>query len=117
MENSFYVKIIQNLVKIMKDRDLPQARLAEYAGTSPSQFSKILKFGVNMSFNQLSNIATNLHMTEMDIITYPDRYVPAEGCDGRPEEVQVILRLNRDKQDQILNILYGNHDIEIIKRQ
>lgn len=116
MNESFYVEIIKNLGKIMDDRNLNQARMAEYAGTSPSQFSKILKFQVNLSFSQLSNIATNLQMSELDIITYPVHMVPAEGSDGRPEEIQVLLRLNRHDQDQILKILYGNHDLEIISR-
>lgn len=97
----------------MMDRDLSQARLAEYAGTSPSQFSKILKFQVNLSFTQLSNIATNLNMSELDIITYPEHYVSTKREDDLPEEVQVILRISKDKQDRIMNILYGQHDIEV----
>ena len=113
METDFYIRIIKNLSKIMKDRGLNQARIAEYAGTSPSQFSKILKFQVNLSFSQLSNIATNLNMSEMDIITYPEHYVSSEEKDNLPEEVQVVLRLSKAKQEQIMNILYAQHDIEI----
>ena len=52
-------------------------------------------------------------MSEMDIITYPEHFVSATKRDDLPEEVQVVLRISKDKQERIMNILYGQHDIEV----
>lgn len=71
----FTEQIINNLRKLMNDRGLTQAAMSEYADTSPSQFSKILNGTVQLSLLQLSNIARNLSMSEIDLITYPEKYV------------------------------------------
>lgn len=46
----FTEQIINNLRKIMNDRGLTQVVMAEFADTSPSQFSKILNGSVQLSF-------------------------------------------------------------------
>lgn len=98
----------------MRDNNLSQAQLAEYAGTSASQISKIINGTVKLSINQLSNIARELKMTELDVITYPDRYEKVGSSEDGPAEVQVVLKLRKDKRDQVLKILYGDNDIEIL---
>ena len=66
--------VIDNLLKIMKDRGIKQETIAEYAEIDPSQMSKILSGKVQISVWQLSNIATKLGMRETDLFTYPDVY-------------------------------------------
>ena len=66
--------VIESLLKIMKDEDIKQETLAEYAGISASQMSKVLNGTVQLSLWQLSNIATNLNWKIIDIFTYPDFY-------------------------------------------
>ena len=62
--------IIDNIRKIIKDRGISQKAMAEYAGTSASQFSKILNGEVQLSLRQISNIATNIGLREIDLFTY-----------------------------------------------
>lgn len=100
----------------MKDRGLSQARLAEYADTSPSQLSKILKYQVNLSITQLSNIATNLNMSELDIITYPDHYVRIDSPEAEPVEAILSIRLKKDKKNQVLKLVFGENDLEILNK-
>lgn len=109
--------IIKNLRKIMADRSLTQATMARYADTSASQFSKILNGTVQLSLEQLSNLATNLSMREIDIITYPEIYVSKE--ETKPDDnVEVVLqmKLTRDKKNQVLNLVFGDNDIEILNK-
>ena len=74
MEN-FAEHIVQNLRKIMTDKGLKQAAMADFAGITASQYSKVMSGSVQLSLQQLSNLATNLGMREIDIITYPERFV------------------------------------------
>lgn len=53
-------------------------------------------------------------MSELDVITYPDRYEKVGSSEDGPAEVQVVLKLRKDKRDQVLKILYGDNDIEIL---
>ena len=116
MNKSFYQTIIHNLQKIMRDNNLSQAQLAEYAGTSASQISKIINGTVKLSINQLSNIARELKMTELDVITYPDKYEKVGSCEDGPAEVFVQLKLKKEKKDQVLKLVFGENDIEILNR-
>ncbi len=116
MDNDFYTNLLANIVKIMRDRHLTQATVANYLKTSPSQFSKILKGDVKLSFTQLSNLATNLSMPEIDIITYPEKYYKHENAE--PDQVEAILqiKLKKDKKDQVLKLVFGDKNIEILNR-
>jgi transcriptional regulator with XRE-family HTH domain len=116
MENAFYIRTIQSLIKLMNDKGLSQARMAELAGTSPSQFSKMLKFQVKLSFDHISNLATNLQMSELDIFTYPDRYVKAGSSDQEPVEAILQIKLKKDKKDQVLRLVFGDNNIEILNK-
>ena len=116
MERDFYSRILQSIKKLMNDRDLSQAKMADYVETSPSQFSKILSGTVKLSIQQISNLATNLQMSELDIMTYPDKFVRvgAEGAD--PIEAVLQIKLKKDKKDQVLNLIFGEHNLEILDK-
>jgi len=109
--------IIKNLRKIMADKQLTQATMARYADTSASQFSKILNGAVQLSLEQLSNLATNLSMREIDLITYPEIYVSKEETHVE-DSVEVVLqmRLTKDKRNQVLSLVFGDNDIEILNK-
>ena len=114
---NFTQAILTNLRKIMADKKLKQSTLAEYAGVSESQFSRVLSEGVQLSLSQLANIARNLHMREIDVITYPEVYVPLsdkedeEGC-----EVVLQVKVGKSKRDQVLNLMFGENNIEILNK-
>ncbi len=116
MEKSFSEKIVGNLSKILKDKNLTQEAMAEYAGTTPSQFSRILSGKVKLTLEQISNIATHLAMDEIDIITYPDKYV--KQIPDKPEAVEAILqiKLQKDKKDQVLKLVFGENNLEVLNK-
>ena len=70
--------VVENLSKIMKDKDIKQETIAEYADVAPSQMSRILSGNVQLSLWQLSNIATRLKINVIDVFTYPDIYEKME---------------------------------------
>ena len=115
MENDFYRNLITNICKIMRDRNLTQAAIAEFLGITSSQFSKVLKYEVKISFLQLSKLATNLSMSEIDILTYPDKYVKLEQVEGEPVKAVLQIELKKDKRDEVLKMIFG-HNIEILNK-
>lgn len=113
----FYRKMVENIKTIMASRGLNQRSLAELVGCQESTISKILKYDAGMSFDLLSKIASCLGVNELDLFTYPDHYVRA-GEVGDPEPVEAILqiRLQKDKKDQVLRLIFGDNNIEILNK-
>lgn len=116
MENNFYNTLVSNILKIMRDRNLTQATMAEYMGITSSQFSKVLKMKVKLSVVQLSKLAQNLSMSEIDVITYPDRYVKVQDSEAEPVEAVLQIKLKKDKKDQVLKLVFGDNNIEILNK-
>ena len=61
-------------------------------------------------------IAIGLGMREIDIITYPDIYIKKYVDDDNNSEVFLQLRLRKDKKDQVLKLLFGENNIEILHK-
>lgn len=112
----FYDQLIHNIRKIIADKNLTQDAVAEYMGTSASQFSRILSGNVRLSIANLANLASNLAMREIDIITYPDVYICAKDRGTDPIEAVLQIRLTKEKKDQVLRLMFGEHNIEILNR-
>lgn len=110
--------IISAIHKIMVDRRFTQAAMADMMDMSPSQFSKVIKGTIHLSLSQVSKLATALSMREIDLITYPDRYHKVEeGTKGdEPVEAVLQIKLRREKREQVLKLVFGDNDIEILNR-
>ena len=116
IEGKSSVDLAQQLRKIIKDKNITQATMAEYADVSESQFSRVLSGSVQLSLRQLAMIASNLNMREIDIYTYPDRYVKAEQGERSNEPIEAVLqiKLQKSKKDQVLRLIFGDNDIELL---
>lgn len=108
--------LLNNIRKIMNDRNITQAAMAGYMGTSPSFLSKILSGQAKLKLNDISNLATSLSMREIDIITYPDIYIPQNYTEKNESEVTVQIKLKKDKRDQVLRLIFGDNNIEILNK-
>ena len=108
--------IVGNLRKIIALRKLKQAKVGEYADISGSQFSRVMNGQVQLSLNQLANIASGLEMTVVDIITFPDVYVPKDKKEDDDTEVLLQFKLKKNKKDQVMKLVFGKNDIEILNK-
>lgn len=111
-------KIVENVRKIMNERNLTQYTISQYIGTSESQCSKIMKGDVKLTIPQLENLARNLSLSVIDIITYPDVYVRKTDNEPEPEPVEAVLqiKLMKEKKDQVLKLVFGENNIEILNK-
>jgi len=113
----FYAQIIRNIKDILKKKDIKQSVAADYMDVDPSQFSRILsQSGVTMSLRQLSTFAQNIGMREIDIITWPDVYLCPEKDEKAGTEVLLQMRLTKEKKDQVMKVIFGENNIEILNK-
>lgn len=114
--NSFSTMVASNIIKILKDRDLKQAYIARKLEIAESQVSKKLSGKAQITLEDLSEFAQALSIKEIDIITYPDVYVKKEESDSEPVEAILQIRLQKDKKDQVLRLVFGDNNIEILNK-
>lgn len=107
----FYEQTLNNVRKIMQDRHLTQLGIGEMIGVAESSVSKIMNGQASFTLDHLSKLASSLAISEIDIIKY--------GVEPKPEEpVEAILqiKLKKDKKDQVLKLVFGENNIEILNK-
>ena len=55
-------------------------------------------------------------MREIDLITYPDIYVKSDEREEEPVEAVLQIKLSKDKKDQVLKLVFGENNIEILNK-
>ena len=119
--------VVNTLRKIINDKGLAQYVAAEMIGTSASQFSKILSGEVQLSLWHISNFATCLNMSIIDIFTYPDVYVKKQNSLATEEassyrkpsdeiKATLTIELKKDTRDKVLRLLCGDKYIDILNK-
>ena len=109
VEASPSVDLAQQLRKIIKDNNITQAAMAEYADISESQFSRVLSGAVQLSLRQLAMIASNLNMREIDIYTYPDVYVKKSEAGSSSKKISVTFEVDESEKEYLLRLVNKNH--------
>lgn len=115
-QSPFEARVVKNIRKIMNERGLYQARLAMDADVSDKALSKILNGDQHLSLDILSKIAKAFSLREIDIITYPERYEMTGEVENSPTEVLLQMRLTKEKKDQVLKLVFGENNIEILNK-
>lgn len=71
-----------------------------------------------LAFGRFQNFATNLGMEIIDVFTYPNKYVKAEDRNDNKEPIEAVLqiKLRKDKKDQVLKLIFGEHNLEILNK-
>jgi len=109
-------QIIENLRKIRNEKNLTQAAVGNYASISESQMSRIMSGGNSLSIDQLEEIASGLKMSVIDIITYPEKYVPKSSLVDGDVDAVLMVKLKESKKRQVLKSIFGNENFEILNQ-
>lgn len=109
-------QIIENLRKIRNERNLTQAAVGTFANISESQMSRIMSGGNSLSIDQLEEIASGLKMSVIDIITYPEKYVPKSSLGEGDVDAVLMVKLKESKKRQILKSVFGNENFEVMNQ-
>lgn len=95
--------VVENLLKIMRDRKLNKVEFSELLGISESKWNKISNGNQELSISELSNFAIKLEMRDIDIYTYPIKY--AEENEVQTERISVTFEVSPDKRDMLLKLV------------
>lgn len=111
--------LAENIRKILIAKGMDQVDLVDEDIIKESVLSKTLNCKRKMSVDDLSEIARALGVREIDIITWPDIYdAPEREKEQEQEPVEAVLqiKLKKDKKDQVLKLIFGENNIEILNK-
>ena len=95
--------VVENLLKIMKDRGLNKVEFATLLGIAESKWNKISNGNQELSISELSNFARKLEMRDIDIYTYPIVYTEENSI--QTERISVTFEVSPDKRDMLLKLV------------
>lgn len=99
--------VVQNLLKIQKDRKLTKVAFAEVLGIQESKWNKISNGNQDVSLSELSDFARVLGMREIDLYTYPQIF--EDKMEVQPERISVTFEVSPDKRDILLSLVTKNN--------
>ena len=64
--------ILKNIIKIRNNKRFSQKNVADFIGISDATYSRIESGKIDLSYKQLTLIASFFEMSVIDVISYPD---------------------------------------------
>ena len=92
------IDIIKNIEEIRQEKGIKQSEMGQKLGTTQSGYSNFVNRNSDMPFSRITQIADILGVSVVDIVTWPDKYVPADSvapeCEKCKEKDEIIANLN-----------------------
>ena len=109
--------IIQNIIDIRNEHGISQEFIANAMDVDTAVVSRIERRKRSLKVNELEIIANALGEDILYLLTYPHRYVKKESENvSVPVETILQIKLHADKCDQILKLVFGEQNMEIINK-
>ena len=89
---------MKNIEAIRKEKRIKQEVLASELGIRQSSYSAYITRESDITFSRLLQISNILGVKVVDVITYPEKYVPESSvmqCSGCMEKDKTIQHLNK----------------------
>lgn len=109
-------KLIQNIVKIRNSKGFTKRSMAEALNINEASYGRIENGKISLSYRQLAQIARCFDMSVIDVISYPYKYVKSDAASDEPVEAILQIKLKKDKKDQVLRLVFGENNIEILNK-
>lgn len=108
--------IARNIREIRLKKSINQQFLADALEVDVAVISNIEKGKRELRVNELEKIANALEVSVIDLIVYPKKYI--EKTEGEEEPLEAILqiKLKKDKKEQVLKLVFGENNIEILNK-
>lgn len=110
------VKVIKNIIQIRNLQGITKRSMAELLKINEASYGRIENGKIALAYSVLAKIASIFKMSVVDLITYPDKYVKAESTKEEPVEAILQIKLKKDKKDQVLRLVFGDNNIEILNK-
>ena len=99
--------VLKNIEEIRKEKHVKQAVIAEILGIKQPAYSNFINRESDITYSRLLQISNALEVSPVDIITWPEKWVP--------ESQQTHVCENCLEKDKIIQNL--NEYIEILKKR
>lgn len=111
-------KILNNIRIFREKANLSQDQLAEKMNISQPKYARFERGATKTDLETLILFCNTLGVTLMDIITYPNQYVNIDDIPNLQKEETVLLsiEIKKDKKDQILKLVFGDNNLEILNK-
>ena len=116
MVNCRYMNVVKNIREIRLQKSISQSAIADELGVDVAVISNIEKGKRELRVSELEKIAKVLRMSVIDILTYPKIFVESTSNTLEPVEAILQIRLQKDKKDQVLKLVFGENNHEILNR-
>lgn len=107
-------------MQIRVSKGLSKRYLADKLDLNESTYGRIESGKSALSYKQLAQIASALDMTVLDVISYPKTFVEKQSSkepeSNDPLEAVLQIRLKKDKRDQVLNLIFGDNNLELLMK-
>jgi len=98
------MKVIDNIVKIRKEKGISQEDISRAINCDASNWNKIENGKQQLKVNHLAKIADILNVDITYLFTYPKKYVDASTIDNS-ERISVTFEVSPDKRDFLLGLV------------
>lgn len=110
------MEIYESIREIRLQKGINQQAIADALNVDVSVASNIEKGKRDLRVRELEIIANVLGIPVIDLFTYPDKYVRISQTEEDNTEVLLQIRLKKNKKDQILGLVFGENNIEILNK-
>ncbi len=109
------MNIAENIKKIRLQKSINQQQIAEALNVDVAVVSNIEKGKRDLRVKELEIISNVLGVSVVDLITYPKQYVEKN---SKEEEMEAVLqiKLKKEKKEQVLKLVFGQNNIEILNK-
>lgn len=108
--------VIVNIIKIRTAQGLTKREVADAIGMNEASYGRIENGKIALSYSHLALLASTFRMRVIDVLTYPQVFVSKEEAQQEPLEAVLQIRLKKDKQDQVLRLVFGDNNVEILNK-
>lgn len=110
--------ILSNIREIRQKLGYSQEFVAKGLNMSQNGYSLIENGARSLSYDNLNQIAIIFNMNVIDIITYPEIWLPSSQKQENIPEPKVTLQieLSKEKKDQVLKLAFGDNILEILNK-
>lgn len=112
--------IHENIRAIRLEKGYGQESMAQKLEMSQGAYSNWERDARKLTYNNLEKIADIFGCSVIDIITYPNKWAPIKNSDQEemtePLEAILQIRLKRDKREQVLKLVFGENNLEILNK-
>lgn len=111
-------KIIKNVRIFREKANYSQEEIAEKMNITQSKYARFERGATKTDLDTLLLFCDTIGRSLIEVITYPDTYVNIDDVSSMRSEDKVLLsiEIKKDKKDQILNLVFGDNNLEILNK-